>query len=143
MCHLKGKVFHIDPIVRGYNLAMVAVNLYIAYELLVNTIGHYNWICEPVDATESPRSMRIASAIYLFWFSKLIELLDSVFFILRGKYNQGKRFHQLCCESVFSKSPHQICMPSLKKVSNLVNLDNGFDLCIKFPMNLCLYSSEI
>ena len=87
--NFKGKVFHIDPIVRGYNLAMVAVNFYIAYELYANTIGHYNWACEPVDTTVNPRSMRIASAIYLFWFSKLIELLDSVFFILRGKYNQG------------------------------------------------------
>ena len=89
--NFKGKVFHIDPIVRGYNLAMVAVNFYIAYELYANTIGHYNWACEPVDTTVNPRSMRIASAIYLFWFSKLIELLDSVFFILRGKYNQGLR----------------------------------------------------
>ena len=89
-------MFHIDPIIRGYNLAMVAVNFYIAYELLVNTIGRYNWACEPVDTTVNSRSMRIASAIYIYWFSKLIELLDSVFFILRGKYNQGKIFHQLC-----------------------------------------------
>lgn len=93
--NFKGKVFHIDPIVRGYNLAMVAVNFYIAYELYANTIGHYNWACEPVDTTVNPRSMRIASAIYLFWFSKLIELLDSVFFILRGKYNQG--FKTISC----------------------------------------------
>ena len=83
-------MFHIDPIVRGYNLAMVALNFYIAYELYANTIGHYNWVCEPVDTSVNPRSMRIASAIYIYWFSKFIDLLDSVFFILRGKYNQGK-----------------------------------------------------
>ena len=83
-------MFHIDPIVRGYNLAMVALNFHIAYELYANTIGHYNWICEPVDTTVNQQSMRIATAIYMFWLSKLIELLDSVFFILRGKYNQGK-----------------------------------------------------
>ena len=71
------------------------LNIYLAYELLANTVGHYNWICEPVDPTMNQRSMRIASAIYLYWFSKLIDLLDSVFFILRGKYNQGKRLHQL------------------------------------------------
>ena len=86
---LKGRKFHIDPLVRAYNLAMVALNAYIAYELYANTIGHYRWICDEVDYSMNPRSMRIAWAIYLFWFSKLVELLDSVFFILRGKYNQG------------------------------------------------------
>ena len=86
---LKGKVYQIDQVIRVYNLTMVMVNIYLAYELLVNTVGSYNWICEPVDPTVNYQSMRIASAIYLYWFTKLIDLLDSVFFILRGKYNQG------------------------------------------------------
>ena len=95
-------MFNIDKIIRVYNITMVMLNIYLAYELLANTIGHYNWICEPVDQTMNQRSMRIASAIYLYWFSKLIDLLDSVFFILRGKYNQGQRLHQLCslCHSL-------------------------------------------
>ena len=91
-------MYNIDQIIRVYNITMVMLNIYIAYEMLVNTIGYYNWICEPVDPTMNKRSMRIASAIYLYWFSKLIDLLDSVFFILRGKYNQGKFLHQLCSQ---------------------------------------------
>jgi len=90
---LKGKVYQIDQIIRVYNLTMVIVNIYLAYELLVNTVGYYNWICEPVDPNINERSMRIASAIYLYWFTKLIDLLDSVFFILRGKYNQLSFLH--------------------------------------------------
>ena len=90
---LQGKSFYIDPIVRLYNLSMVIVNFYIAYELYVSTIGYYYWPCEPVDYTLDPRSMRIASAFWLYYFSKIIELLDTVFFILRGKYNQVTFLH--------------------------------------------------
>ena len=90
---LQGKSFYIDPIVRLYNLSMVILNFYLAYEFYANTIGYYNWPCEPVDYTVNPRSMRIASAMWLFYFSKIIELLDSLFFILRGKYNQLSFLH--------------------------------------------------
>merc|ERR1719151_287361 len=67
---------------------MVILNFYIAYELYAATVGYYYWPCMAVDYTENPRSLRIASAIWIYYFSKIIELLDSVFFILRGKYNQ-------------------------------------------------------
>ena len=37
--------------------------------------------------------MAIASALHLYYLSKILELLDSVFFILRGKYNQLSFLH--------------------------------------------------
>ena len=90
---LQGKSFNIDPIVRLYNLSMVILNFYIAYELYASTVGYYYWPCMPVDYSDDPRSLRIASAIWIYYFSKIIELLDSVFFILRGKYNQLSFLH--------------------------------------------------
>ena len=39
------------------------------------------------------RPMAIASALHLYYLSKIVELLDSVFFILRGKYNQLTFLH--------------------------------------------------
>jgi hypothetical protein len=90
---LKGRSFEVRKAVLGYNLFIVLLNVYIAYELYSNTIGHYYWPCQPVDTTVNEQSMRIASAVWLFYFSKFIELLDSIFFMLRGKYNQLSFLH--------------------------------------------------
>ena len=90
---LKGRSFAIDNYVRIYNLAMVVYSVYIPYELYKNTIGYHYWPCEPLDRSTSPRSMAIAAAMWHYYFSKIIELLDSVFFILRGKYNQLSFLH--------------------------------------------------
>ena len=56
-------------------------------------MGYYYWPCEPMDHTTNPRPMSIASALWLYYLSKILELLDSVFFILRGKYNQLTFLH--------------------------------------------------
>ena len=90
---LKGRSFAIDNYVRIYNLAMVVYSVYIPYELYKNTIGYHYWPCEPLDRSTSPRSMAIAAAMWHYYFSKIIELLDSIFFILRGKYNQLTFLH--------------------------------------------------
>ena len=90
---LKGKSFAITIYVRTYNLAMVMYSLYIPYELYKNTLGDYYWPCEPLDRSLRPSSMAIAAAMWHYYFSKIIELLDSIFFIMRGKYNQLTILH--------------------------------------------------
>ena len=90
---LKGRSFEITSYVRVYNLAMVFYSLYMAYELYRNTLGYYYWPCEPLDRSMSPRSMAIAGAMWHYYISKIIEVLDSIFFTLRGKYNQLTCLH--------------------------------------------------
>ena len=91
---LKGRSFAINKYIRVYNLVMVVYSIYIPYELYKNTIGYqWDWLCQPMDHSSGPRSMAIAAAIWHYYFTKIIELLDSVFFILRGKYNQLTFLH--------------------------------------------------
>ena len=90
---LQGRSFSINSYIRVYNLAMVVLSFYIGRELYVNTVGYYYWPCEPMDPSTNPRPMAIASALWLYYLSKILELLDSVFFILRGKYNQLTFLH--------------------------------------------------
>ncbi len=98
---LRGKSFELRNIVLGYNLFTVLLNAYIAYELYANTIGYYYWPCEEVDYTVNERSMRIAAGIWWFYISKAFEMLDSIFFMLRGKYNQLSFLHIYHHSSMF------------------------------------------
>jgi elongation of very long chain fatty acids protein 4 len=46
-----------------------------------------------VDYSNDPLALRIASALWWYYFSKLVEMLDSVFFILRKKESQLTFLH--------------------------------------------------
>ena len=67
---LKGRSFAIDNFVRVYNLAMVIYSFYIPYELYRNTIGYHYWPCEPLDRSNSTRSMAIAAAMWHYYFPR-------------------------------------------------------------------------
>lgn len=90
---LKGKVYPLKKFILAYNALCVILSIYIGYELWSNTIGYYYFPCEPVDYSESERNMRIASALWWSYFSKKFELLDTMLFMLRGKYHQMSFLH--------------------------------------------------
>jgi len=78
------------PVIVTYNLATAGLNAYIGIEIFLTSRSlAYNWTCQPVDYSNDPRAVRIAAALWWYYFSKCIELLDSLFILLR------KNFHQL------------------------------------------------
>ncbi|XP_051626710.1 elongation of very long chain fatty acids protein 7-like isoform X3 [Manacus candei] len=79
----------------AYNLAMMALSCYMFYEFLVTSVlGNYSYLCQPVDYSQSELGMRqMAKVCWWFFFSKVIELLDTVFFILRKKQEQVTFLH--------------------------------------------------
>ncbi|XP_037070347.1 elongation of very long chain fatty acids protein 4-like isoform X2 [Pollicipes pollicipes] len=77
-----------------YNLAVSLLNLYIGLELAtVAWKQGYSWLCEPVDYSTSPEAMRITSALWFYYISKLLEFMDTVFFVLRKKNSQITFLH--------------------------------------------------
>ncbi|XP_038572040.1 elongation of very long chain fatty acids protein 4-like [Micropterus salmoides] len=77
-----------------YNFAMVCLSAYMFYEFLVTSrLSNYSFSCEPVDYSNSPLAMRMASVCWWFFFSKVIELSDTIFFILRKKSSQVTFLH--------------------------------------------------
>ena len=46
-----------------------------------------------MDYTESEQGLRIARVLWWFYISKVVEMLDSTMFMLRGKYNQLSFLH--------------------------------------------------
>ncbi|KAI4898163.1 hypothetical protein NFI96_024925, partial [Prochilodus magdalenae] len=77
-----------------YNSSMVLFNAYIVYEFLMSGWGTtFTWRCDLIDQSNSPQALRMVRACYMFYFSKYIELLDTVFFVLRKKYSQVTFLH--------------------------------------------------
>lgn len=88
------QAFSLRPVIVVYNLFCAALNMYIGIELFVTQRNMtYKWSCEPVDYSMDENSVRIASALWWYYASKLFEMLDSLFIILRKRNNQLSFLH--------------------------------------------------
>ncbi|XP_022333795.2 very long chain fatty acid elongase AAEL008004-like [Crassostrea virginica] len=78
-----------------YNICMVLLSLYMFYETLVAAWFNpdFSKACQPVDYSNNPQSLRIANVIWVYYISKLVEFLDTAFFVLRKKSNQITFLH--------------------------------------------------
>lgn len=77
-----------------YNFAMVGLSSYMFSEFLITSwLSNYSLSCQPVDYSTSPLAMRMANVCWWFFFSKVIELSDTFFFILRKKSSQVTFLH--------------------------------------------------
>ncbi|KAI8499684.1 hypothetical protein Bbelb_227350 [Branchiostoma belcheri] len=91
----KRKPFDLRWFMTPYNGVLVAWNGYIFYELLMTTFLNpgFSPVCQPVDYSQNQTATRLARACYLFFLSKLVELIDTVVFILRKKTSQVTFLH--------------------------------------------------
>ncbi|TRY88670.1 hypothetical protein DNTS_025689 [Danionella cerebrum] len=88
------KPFELKQILIVYNFSVVALSLYMIYEFVMSGWGTgYSFRCDPVDYSQSPQGLRMAATCWLYYFSKFIEMLDTVFFVLRKKHNQVTFLH--------------------------------------------------
>lgn len=88
------KPFQLNTTMIFYNFFMVAYNAYIVYEFLMSGWGTtYTWRCDLCDPSSSPQALRMIRAAWLFYFSKYVELLDTMFFVLRKKHSQVTFLH--------------------------------------------------
>lgn len=86
--------FHMRPIIVSYNFLMVLASLYMTYEFFVSAYyAGYNLTCQPVDYGNNPLALRMASVCWCYYFSKYVELLETLFFALRKKFNQISVLH--------------------------------------------------
>ncbi|KAM3866232.1 elongation of very long chain fatty acids protein 1a [Diretmus argenteus] len=88
------KPFHLNTAMIAYNFSMVGLNAYIVYEFMMSGWATtYTWRCDLCDFSSSPQALRMVRVAWLFYFSKFIELLDTVFFVMRKKHNQITFLH--------------------------------------------------
>ncbi|XP_077580391.1 elongation of very long chain fatty acids protein 1a [Stigmatopora nigra] len=88
------KPFQLNTAMVVYNFGMVAFNAFIVYEFMMSGWGTtYSWRCDLIDPSNSPQALRMVRVAWMFFFSKFIELFDTVFFVLRKKQNQITFLH--------------------------------------------------
>lgn len=86
--------FDLKGLIFVYNFAMVCLSSYMFHEFVVTSRSSgYSYLCQPADYSTSPLAMRMANACWWFFFSKVIELSDTIFFMLRKKNNQLSLLH--------------------------------------------------
>ncbi|MXQ92549.1 hypothetical protein E5288_WYG001013 [Bos mutus] len=78
----------------AYNLGLVVLSGYMFYEFMATSLlANYSYLCQPVDYSQNELWMKMASVCCWCFFSKVLELLDTVFFILRKKPEQITFLH--------------------------------------------------
>lgn len=77
-----------------YNIVMIFYSAFLVIEVLdLLRITGYGLGCVEFDPKDDPIQRRFIRVGYLFYFSKFLELLDTLFFLLRGKYDQVTFLH--------------------------------------------------
>ncbi|KAH1169471.1 hypothetical protein KIL84_014061 [Mauremys mutica] len=90
------KPFELRQIMAFYNFGVVALSVYMTYEFLMSGWATgYSFRCDLVDYSRSPTALRMVRTCWLYYFSKFIELLDTIFFVLRKKEGQITFLHVL------------------------------------------------
>lgn len=87
--------FELRGVLMIYNMFQVIFNGLLFYEFARYGWlgGNYSFICQPVDYSNNETALRMLRAGYFFLISKLIDLVDTLFFVLRKKSNQITVLH--------------------------------------------------
>ncbi|XP_028026397.1 elongation of very long chain fatty acids protein 7-like [Bombyx mandarina] len=85
--------FNIDKVLIIYNLLQVLACSYLFVASAYVWGWKYKWICEPVDFSYNDDAIFVTRLTYLYFILKLLDLMDTVFFVLRKKFNQVSFLH--------------------------------------------------
>ncbi|XP_045446636.1 elongation of very long chain fatty acids protein AAEL008004-like [Melitaea cinxia] len=88
------KPYNLKFIINIFNIFQILINLYLFYEgTLYIFFTDFNFYCQGVDDPNSPRAKETASLVWLYLMVKVVDLLDTVFFVLRKSNRQITQLH--------------------------------------------------
>lgn len=89
------KSFELRNTIIVYNFLQVLFSAYVFYEMATSAwLNGYNLRCEPNSKIDySQKSMRTVTACWLHLLSKYTELLDTIFFVLRKRFDLVSPLH--------------------------------------------------
>lgn len=89
------KPFELKTVLIVYNLFQVIFSSWLFYEIAMSGwfTGRYSLQCQPVDDSDDPETTRMVHACWWYYFSKFTEFFDTIFFVMRKKYNHVSTLH--------------------------------------------------
>ncbi|KAF5281628.1 hypothetical protein FQR65_LT02948 [Abscondita terminalis] len=85
--------FKIDKILVIFNISQIFICSVLVIQYLRRVLFVYNFFCEPIDYSDEETAVEVTQYVWLYFMIKLVDLLDTVFFVLRKKYNQITFLH--------------------------------------------------
>lgn len=86
--------YKLDLVIKCYNLFQVAFCSYITFEAYRYTFARgYSIFCQPVDYSESFEAVKIAIIAHYYFITKICDLFDTVFFVLKKKNSHVSFLH--------------------------------------------------
>lgn len=86
--------FELKSAIIVYNVIQVVFSIWLVYKGLVHAwLWRYSFRCQPVDYSDDPDELVVASLCWWYYFCKFTEFLDTIFFVLRKKFDQITNLH--------------------------------------------------
>lgn len=90
----KRKPYDLKWLLAVYNLAQVVICCYIVYGFLSTEFSILQfWKCQKVDYRNNAKAIALVTYAYKTYLLKLLELVETVFFVMRKKQNQISKLH--------------------------------------------------
>ncbi|KAL9881363.1 very long chain fatty acid elongase 7-like isoform 1-T1 [Glossina fuscipes fuscipes] len=90
------KPFEIKRILQIYNILQIVGNLYLVYQFFLHYLYHpkFRWTCFNTAKTDySVETMELLTPIIFGYWLKFFDFVDTIFFVLRKKWNQVSFLH--------------------------------------------------
>ncbi|CAH2013249.1 unnamed protein product [Acanthoscelides obtectus] len=88
----KRKPLEIKKIMMAYDILQVVLNAYVSWEALLSLLKG-NWKCNAIDYSDDPFALRQLWIGKCYFWLKILDLFDTVFFVLRKSYRQISFLH--------------------------------------------------
>ncbi|XP_073820674.1 very long chain fatty acid elongase 7-like [Musca autumnalis] len=92
----KRRPFNIKWLIQIYNLIQILLNAYIFIGFMRHYIRNpnYNWFCMKIEKNDvSPETMNLLHVTHTCYMSKIFDILDTIFYVMRKKNKQISFLH--------------------------------------------------
>jgi len=90
------KPFELRGVIIAYNLFQTLLSFWgFTQGWKFYVTGDYSLTCQPVDYSDSPEAKRALMMAWVFYASKILDMCDSVFFVLKKKFSHLSFLHVL------------------------------------------------